>query len=278
MLDGGSAVRRTAAAAWPILQQTAAAGLAWAVAVAVLDHPSPFFAPIAAVIGLNEVPGRRGSNAVRLLIGVVVGIVVGELAVAVAGGGVWTLTGATFTAMVIAQLIDGARIVTAQAAVSAILITAFGDPSQGVNRLVEALIGGSVALVFSQLVFSPDPLRLLRRAEMRVLTAMADGLRLTADALERDDPELADLALTRLRGLRDRCPTSAPCARPRPDRAALGHVALTEDPGGTRAGERRPARPARRELRDADPHGHGHHSRAAGGSGAQRPEAGPGVG
>src|SRR4051794_23766552 len=90
----GSRLHRTASAAWPILQQTAAAGVAWAIAVAVVDQPSPFFAPIAAVVGLNAVPGRRGSNVVRLLAGVLVGIVVGELAVAVAGGGLWTLTAA----------------------------------------------------------------------------------------------------------------------------------------------------------------------------------------
>jgi uncharacterized membrane protein YgaE (UPF0421/DUF939 family) len=202
--DRASVLRRAAEAGWPILQQTAAAAVAWVIAVAVVDHESPFFAPVAAVVGLNATLGRRGSNAVRLLVGVAVGIVVGEIAVTVAGGGVWTLTAATFVAMVIAQLVDGARIVTAQAAVSAILITAFGDPAMGANRLVEAFVGGGVALLFSQLVFTPEPLRLLRQVETAVLTAMADGLRLTADALEHDDPVLAEQALTRLRELRDR--------------------------------------------------------------------------
>ncbi|WP_158550691.1 aromatic acid exporter family protein [Geodermatophilus sp. TF02-6] len=204
VLDRGSALARTAEAGWPIVQQTAAAAVAWVIAVAVVDQDTPFFAPIAAVVGLNATLGRRGSNAVRLLVGVVVGIVVGELAVAVAGGGLWTLTAATLVAMVVAQLVDGARIVMAQAAVAAILITAFGNPAEGVYRLLEALIGGGVALVFSQLVFAPEPLRLLRRAETAVLTVLADGLRLTADALEHDDPAPADQALTELRGLRDR--------------------------------------------------------------------------
>jgi hypothetical protein len=196
-------LRRTARALWPIVQQTAAAAIAWTIAVYALHRSSPFFAPIAAVVGLNATLGRRGSHAVRLLVGVLVGIVVGEIAVAIAGGGVWTLAAATFTAMVIARLIDSARVVTAQAAVAAILITAFGDRAEGTNRLIEALIGGGVALVFSQLVFPPDPLRLLRRAETTVLTTLADGLRLTGESLARDDPQLADQALSRLRGLRD---------------------------------------------------------------------------
>jgi uncharacterized membrane protein YgaE (UPF0421/DUF939 family) len=57
---------------------------------------------------------------------------------------------------------------------------------------VDALIGVGVALVFSQLLFVPEPLRLLRRAEGAVLSTLADGLRLTADALEHMNHHLAD--------------------------------------------------------------------------------------
>lgn len=182
-----------------MLQQAAAAA-AWGIAGLVVDHPDPFFAPIAAVVGLNATLGRRGSNAVRLLLGVVVGIVTGEIAFAVAGGGVGSLTLATFTAMLVAQRVDGSRIVMAQATVSAILITGVGNPGEGEQRLVEALIGAGVALAFSQLLFSPEPLRLLRRAETAVLLGMAEGLRLTADAMQHDNQELATRSLA---GLRD---------------------------------------------------------------------------
>ena len=68
--------RRWACSVWPIAQQTAAAVTAWVIAVRFAGHPEPFFAPIAAIVGLNVTLGRRGSNAVRLLIGVVVGIAV----------------------------------------------------------------------------------------------------------------------------------------------------------------------------------------------------------
>ena len=86
-----------------------------------------------------------------------------------AGGGVWTLALATFFAMLIARAVDDQPIVVAQAAVSAVLITTFGSQGQGWERLVDALIGVGVALVFSQLLFVPEPLRLLRRAESAVL-------------------------------------------------------------------------------------------------------------
>ena len=64
--------RRVVTAAWPILQGTVAATAAWLIAKYGLDHPDPFFAPVAAVIALNATLGERGLHAVRLLYGVVV--------------------------------------------------------------------------------------------------------------------------------------------------------------------------------------------------------------
>jgi uncharacterized membrane protein YgaE (UPF0421/DUF939 family) len=74
-------LRRWQYSVWPIAQQAAAALIAWMIAVRLAGHSDPFFAPIAAIVGLNVTLGRRGSNAIRLLIGVVVGIAVAELVV-----------------------------------------------------------------------------------------------------------------------------------------------------------------------------------------------------
>jgi hypothetical protein len=198
-------LRRWAGSVWPIAQQTAAAVAAWVIAVRFAGHPEPFFAPIAAIVGLNVTLGRRGSNAVRLLIGVVVGIAVAELVVEFAGGGVWTLALATFFAMLIARAVDDQPIVIAQAAVSAVLITTFASQKQGWERLVDALIGVGVGLVFSQLLFVPEPLRLLRRAESAVLSGLADGLSLTADAVQHKNHQLADQAIHSKGGPESRC-------------------------------------------------------------------------
>jgi hypothetical protein len=84
-----------------------------------------------------------------------------------------------------------------------VLITTFGSREQGWERLLDALIGVGVALVFSQLLFAPEPLRLLRRAEGAVLSSLAEGLRLTADALEQNNHQLADQATRQLRAMRD---------------------------------------------------------------------------
>jgi uncharacterized membrane protein YgaE (UPF0421/DUF939 family) len=197
-------LRRWATEAWPLLQGTAAATVAWLIAKWIGDHPDPFFAPIAAVIALNAPPGERGLNALRLLQGVVIGIVAGELAVGTLGGGYGTLALATFVAMAVASALGGARLVIAQAAVGAVLTVASADGQIGPDRLIDALVGACVALVFSQLLFAPEPVRLLRRAEAAALEDMAGGLGLTAEALEQDDAEKADRGLGKLRDMRDR--------------------------------------------------------------------------
>ncbi len=66
-----------------------AAGVAWCVAAEVLDHPTPFFAPIAAVVGLGTSYGQRLRRVAEVTLGVAIGVLVGDLLVlasAAAGG------------------------------------------------------------------------------------------------------------------------------------------------------------------------------------------------
>jgi uncharacterized membrane protein YgaE (UPF0421/DUF939 family) len=200
---GAHAVGRAAADAWPLLQSTAAATAAWVIAKYVLDHHQPFFAPTAALIALNTSLGERGLNAVRLLQGVILGIVIGELTLAALAGGYASMAVAIFAATALARALGGTRIVIAQAAVGAILTVAVADSEAGVERLTDALVGVGVALVFSQLLFAPEPVALLRRAEAAVLERLAGGLALTARALANDDDELATEAIVTLRELPD---------------------------------------------------------------------------
>jgi hypothetical protein len=190
--------------AWLLLQGALAGLVAWLLARYVLDHVQPFFAPVAAVIALNTTLGERGLHAVRLLYGVILGVFVGEIFLLALGEGAGTLALATFVAMATARAVGGARITVAQAAVGAILTIAIARPEAGIDRLVDALVGTGVALVFSQLLFSPEPVRLVRRAETAALSDLGRGLDLITRALEEDDEELAEQAMGRLRALRDR--------------------------------------------------------------------------
>ncbi|MEV0787446.1 FUSC family protein [Streptomyces sp. NPDC050423] len=190
---------------WPILQQTCAATVAWLIARHFVHHHEPLFAPMAAVVALNASRGERGTNAVRLLLGVVIGILTAELWLTVLGNhGYGALAIATFMAMLIALLLGGERIVIAQAAVSAILAVATSKAEAGPERLTDALIGAGVALLASQIVFPAEPIALLRRAEVTTLRALADALDLAALALRHRDHVLGDLeVLDRLRTARE---------------------------------------------------------------------------
>jgi hypothetical protein len=186
-----------------VLQGTLAATAAWVIARHVVGNHEPFFAPIAAVVALNASLGERGRNALRLLLGVIVGIICGELALEALGGGYVSLALAVLAATTAARALSGVRIVIAQAAAGAILTVAVANGEAGTERLVDALLGVGVALLFTQVLFSPEPLALLRRAEAAALSDMAAALRLTARALQHDDDDAAERATMHLRTLRD---------------------------------------------------------------------------
>jgi Fusaric acid resistance protein-like len=211
MTNASSALRRAASRAaervrpdaWRLLQQAVAATVAWVLASYVVDHREPFFAPIAAVVALNAPLGERGGNALRLLEGVVIGIVCGELALAALDETTIALFLATLACIATVRALGGTPLAVAQGAAAAILTVAFGDSEVGPDRLIDTLIGGGVALVFSQVLFTPEPVRLLRRAEAGALADIAGALDLTARAIDEDDRDLADRAIGRLRDLRD---------------------------------------------------------------------------
>jgi uncharacterized membrane protein YgaE (UPF0421/DUF939 family) len=196
--------RLTVADLWLVLQQTIAGTVAWLLATHLVNHHEPFFAPIAAVVALNTQLGERGLNAVRLLLGVLTGIAFGEIALHTLGSGYAGLAVSLFAALATARAVNAARIVMAQAASAAILTVVTGSGQRGPERLGDALIGAGVALLFSQLLFTPRPVALLQRAERSALSAVAQGLSLTARAVETDDEALAEQAVSVLRDLRDR--------------------------------------------------------------------------
>ncbi|WP_055695031.1 FUSC family protein [Streptomyces prasinopilosus] len=195
--------RRTALDVWLLLQATASAAVAWLVARYVFDHPTPYFAPIAAMIALTADLGERGLHAVRLLLGVLLGLLVGQLVLATLGTGPGAMAFAVFVSLSVARAVRGPQIVVVQAAVSAILVVAAGDEANGFQRLVDVLTGAGIALVFSQLLFPPEPLALLRRAETEALTAIAGGLTTLADAIDRNDDGLAARSVGELREILD---------------------------------------------------------------------------
>ena len=180
---------------WPILQTTVAAGAAWAIAGTV--HSQPFFAPVSAVISLGVARGRRTVRAIELTVGVAVGIAVADLIVRVLGGGTFVLMLVVALSMGAALLLGAGTILINQAAVSAILVVATLQPggSPSPARLVDALIGGGVALLVGQVLFPRDPLKAMAKAAGPVVEDLAVALRVTAQALRDGDEARARRAL-----------------------------------------------------------------------------------
>jgi uncharacterized membrane protein YgaE (UPF0421/DUF939 family) len=189
---------------WRVMVQAAfASAVAWEIATQVWGHRAPFFAPVSAIIALGQSYVQRGRRAVELVIGVSLGIALADVFISQLGIGVAQLALVVFLAMGLALLFTPSQLFINQAAVSAALVATIQPPTHGVNfaRSIDALTGGTVALLTAALVLPADPLRLIREAAQPVLEELAAVIEDVAAALRRRDRDLADAALERARGV-----------------------------------------------------------------------------
>jgi fusaric acid resistance family protein len=195
---------RVRSAAWPVAQAALAAGIAWFLAFWVLGHAQPVFAPTAAVVALAANVGSRGRQAVKMLVGIGVGVAVGELLVLVVGTGTLQVTIAAAISMLAAAALLYSPLPLIQAGGSAVLVVALQDPESGGERVLDALVGGGVALFVSQILFAPSPASMLAEAARRTLARLSGELGAIARALDDTDAAAAGAAVKRLReeGLR----------------------------------------------------------------------------
>ena len=194
----GSASRRLRAMAPAILQTAAAAVAAWMVASLLLADPRPNFASIAAVIAVGATHGVQRQRAVQLVGGVVVGITVADVLIHLIGTGPWQMALLVALAMAAAVLLGGGELVVAEAPVSAILLVSLSPAAEAgfsPNRILEAVIGGAVALTVTALLFPPDPALQAGRAANAVFARLGRTLERIADALAVGDAGRAESAL-----------------------------------------------------------------------------------
>jgi uncharacterized membrane protein YgaE (UPF0421/DUF939 family) len=188
----------------PVLQTAAAAVIAYYLAKLLLPDDRPAFASIAAVVTLGASYGQRGQRAVQLAGGVILGITVADLIVQVIGAGAPQIGVMVLLAMTAARALGGGELLVSEAAVSAILLVTL-DPHTGggfsPNRMIEAAIGGGVALGVSSVLFPPDPVLEVGRAAQSVFAGLARSLERVAVSLEAGAPEIAEEALVEARAL-----------------------------------------------------------------------------
>ncbi|WP_033722773.1 FUSC family protein, partial [Mycobacterium avium] len=166
--------KRLGAVWFNLLQTSLAAGLSWYLAHDVLDHPQPFFAPIAAAVSLSTSNVLRAQRAVQMMIGVTLGIGLGTVVQGMLGPGALPIAVAAPVALGAAVFIGGGFIghgmmFANQTVVSALLVLALYRGGAGPERIFDALIGGAVAIVVAVLLFPADPRTVLGAARAGVL-------------------------------------------------------------------------------------------------------------
>jgi uncharacterized membrane protein YgaE (UPF0421/DUF939 family) len=182
-----------------IVQCAVAAGVAWWLAVHVLRHPMPFFAPVASIICLGFTFGNRLRRGIEVSIGVALGVLIGDVFVTFFGSGVWQIIIVIFLAMSIATLLGAGQLLIIQSGVqSAIIIGLSASPGQGLNRWLDAVVGCAVALIAATIV-PLAPLRRPRLLAAQVLDDFASTLEAAEAALRTSDTEAADAVLEQAR-------------------------------------------------------------------------------
>ena len=181
-------------------QSGVAAGLAWFIAHDVIGRPTPFFAPIAAVIALASSVGQRLRRTTELVIGVAIGIGVGDALILLIGSGPGQIALIVFLAILVATAVGGGTPLVVQAASSAVLVaTLTSTTSLPWTRFFDALVGGGVGLIVMTILLPLNPLTVVRRATDPALSALADGMHQVATSLADADPDVIRDALEKLR-------------------------------------------------------------------------------
>ncbi|MFI2710196.1 aromatic acid exporter family protein [Micromonospora sp. NPDC018662] len=183
------------------LQAGLAAGLAYLVSHRLLHNPQPVFAPISAVGTLAASVGQRFRRTVELIIGVAVGVLVGDVLIYFLGTGAWQLA-LVVTSAILLTIFAGASVaIVIQAAATAVLIVTLTPSTENIEfpRFVDAFVGGSIALLVTAVLLPLNPLRVLNRAARPALDLLAEQLDACAEALRNRDRGAAQRALFRLR-------------------------------------------------------------------------------
>ncbi|MGW0503163.1 FUSC family protein [Micromonospora sp. NPDC003241] len=178
-----------------------AAALAWVIAGQVLGNPEPTFAPAAAVGVIAASIGRRAMRTVELVLGVLLGIVVGDLLVDTIGSGPWQTFVIVFGALLVAVTVRGTGALVTQAGGTAVLIATLtpNTPDVLLPRTVNALVGGATGLVVVLLLAPMNPIRSLRRVAGPALDTFAKQMTAAADGLARGDIRRVERLLDEMR-------------------------------------------------------------------------------
>ena len=173
--------------------------LAWVLAQQLWHHPKPAFAVVTAVICLAPGLPSQLKQARSLLIGCTLGIVIGDL--------LWQLPDqhlllrlslGAFLSILLGAIIGPAPVVPIQAGVSVVLVLILGPSMAGTARLLDVVVGAAVGLLFSQVLFTSNPIKDMGKAASIFLKQLANGLDLILSACAAQKADAAEAALGQL--------------------------------------------------------------------------------
>ena len=108
-------------------------------------------------------------------------------------------------------IIGPAPAVPIQSGVSVVLVLGLGPSTAGSARLLDVLVGAAVGLLFSQVLFTSNPIKDMGRAASTFLKQLANGLDLILKACQMQQADSAETALGQLSLAHESWP---PCALP----------------------------------------------------------------
>ena len=185
--------------AFLILQCALGASGAWLVASDVLHHREPFFAPVTAVICLGMSYGQRVRRVADVMLGVAIGVLIGDIFTHFFGSGAWQITVVAVLAMSVATLLGAGLLLITQAGLQAVIVTTLvAQPGEAFSRWIDAVIGGSLALALT--ILAPAaPVRRPRQRAAAVVRELSQMLSDTERALREGNHDLASRTLARAR-------------------------------------------------------------------------------
>lgn len=188
-----------------VIQGSVAAGIAFWFAHHVIGHPQPFFAPMASVIALGTSSVGRLRRSVELVVGVALGIGIGDIIISRIGTGSWQIAITVACALAAALFLDKSPLAPIQATCSAVFVATIMPPGTmgGITRMIDALVGGLIGIMVIALVPN-SAVRPARREVSRVIGHAGHVLGTVSRGMRSNDVGVVSDALVSARGTQAR--------------------------------------------------------------------------
>ncbi|MFQ6483997.1 FUSC family protein [Brachybacterium epidermidis] len=177
-----------------------AAALAYLLSHLLWGHEYPFFSSIVAFIIIGFGTETKIRKVVEMSAGVMLGVLLGELARSTIGPGTWQIAVVVFGAGLLARLLDSGNLFGFQVTIQSLLVMIM-PVTPGMTpggRVVDALTGVTVAILI-HLLTTGDPRSVQRRAATDFFQELEDTMVNLALAARSGDVRVAQAALRSVR-------------------------------------------------------------------------------